>query len=111
MLERCIPQIIEHDRLVGCQLERLFERRPSVFPVARLLQRAAFLEPEQPGRAIPRTRDRGVVHPRRFGIAFGVDELVAVALRGRDTGIGRSEESRVGKEWVSTCRSRWSPYH
>src|SRR3546814_17753229 len=24
---------------------------------------------------------------------------------------GRSEESRVGKEWVSTCRSRWSPYH
>src|SRR3546814_15022006 len=24
---------------------------------------------------------------------------------------GRSEESRVGKECVSTCRSRWSPYH
>src|SRR3546814_6113422 len=24
---------------------------------------------------------------------------------------GRSEERRVGKEWVSTCRSRWSPYH
>src|SRR3546814_1362964 len=23
----------------------------------------------------------------------------------------RSEERRVGKEWVSTCRSRWSPYH
>src|SRR3546814_15192204 len=23
----------------------------------------------------------------------------------------RSEESRVGKECVSTCRSRWSPYH
>src|SRR3546814_14746172 len=23
---------------------------------------------------------------------------------------GRSEERRVGKEWVSTCRSRWSPY-
>src|SRR3546814_16439474 len=22
-----------------------------------------------------------------------------------------SEERRVGKEWVSTCRSRWSPYH
>src|SRR3546814_20816922 len=25
-------------------------------------------------------------------------------------GIGRSEERRVGKECVSTCRSRWSPY-
>src|SRR3546814_7299401 len=26
-------------------------------------------------------------------------------------GMRRSEERRVGKECVSTCRSRWSPYH
>src|SRR3546814_17205169 len=26
-------------------------------------------------------------------------------------GTCRSEERRVGKECVSTCRSRWSPYH
>src|SRR3546814_16623150 len=26
-------------------------------------------------------------------------------------GVERSEERRVGKESVSTCRSRWSPYH
>src|SRR3546814_19163418 len=25
--------------------------------------------------------------------------------------IERSEARRVGKEWVSTCRYRWSPYH
>src|SRR3546814_15333258 len=25
--------------------------------------------------------------------------------------IQRSDERRVGKECVSTCRSRWSPYH
>src|SRR3546814_19858341 len=31
-------------------------------------------------------------------------------LRDRRFGI-RSEERRVGKECVSTCRSRWSPYH
>src|SRR3546814_1775981 len=35
--------------------------------------------------------------------------------RKRDTGTppndARSEERRVGKECVSTCRSRWSPYH
>src|SRR3546814_16824283 len=31
----------------------------------------------------------------------------AVAVEKRD----RSEERRVGKEWVSTCRSRWWPYH
>src|SRR3546814_16381653 len=29
-----------------------------------------------------------------------------------DNGSGmRSEERRVGKECVSTCRSRWSPFH
>src|SRR3546814_4530289 len=29
-----------------------------------------------------------------------------------DRAVGdRSEERRVGKECVSTCRSRWSPYH
>ena len=25
--------------------------------------------------------------------------------------LGRSEERRVGKECLSQCRSRWSPYH
>src|SRR3546814_7524363 len=29
----------------------------------------------------------------------------------REVRRNRSEERRVGKEWVSTCRSRWSPYH
>src|SRR3546814_20532275 len=28
-----------------------------------------------------------------------------------DLVLNRSEERRVGKEGVSTCRSRWSPYH
>src|SRR3546814_3480465 len=34
-------------------------------------------------------------------------------LRSRAFGkfLDRSEERRVGKECVSTCRSRWSPYH
>src|SRR3546814_17603120 len=35
----------------------------------------------------------------------GVDVLVPYYLN------LRSEERRVGKECVSTCRSRWSPYH
>src|SRR3546814_3324874 len=29
----------------------------------------------------------------------------------KDPAEARSEERRVGKECVSTCRSRWSPYH
>src|SRR3546814_4082893 len=32
-------------------------------------------------------------------------------LFNRDALETRSEERRVGKECVSTCRSRWSPYH
>src|SRR3546814_8813941 len=35
----------------------------------------------------------------------------AIADALRDAGAGRSEERRVGKECVSTCRSRWLPYH
>src|SRR3546814_14475440 len=31
--------------------------------------------------------------------------------RRRSPPTSRSEERRVGKECVSTCRSRWSPYH
>src|SRR3546814_11288038 len=30
---------------------------------------------------------------------------------GRQVQSARSEERRVGKECVSTCRSRWAPYH
>src|SRR3546814_9571974 len=36
---------------------------------------------------------------------------VDVRLRGIRCVVARSEERRVGKECVSTCRSRWSPYH
>ena len=37
------------------------------------------------------------------GASRGIGRAVAINLR--------SEERRVGKECVSTCRSRWSPYH
>src|SRR3546814_17133734 len=41
------------------------------------------------------------------GLALGIAQLV---LRGGQFGLAlRSEERRVGKEWVSTCRSRWAP--
>src|SRR3546814_4537956 len=39
---------------------------------------------------------------------FAPGALASVALFAKDI---RSEERRVGKECVSTCRSRWSPYH
>src|SRR3546814_12999333 len=39
-----------------------------------------------------------------------IQELEGV-FKGANWNVNRSEERRVGKECVSTCRSRWSPYH
>src|SRR3546814_19195694 len=49
-------------------------------------------------RSFPEKRD--AVYPRS-----------AVSLAEELTRVERSEERRVGKECVSTCRSRWSPCH
>src|SRR3546814_9464988 len=59
-----------------------------------------FLQKSHPG---------AVVVPAALAIAdergcSGREFLTAMVL-------GRSEERRVGKECVSTCKSRWSPYH
>src|SRR3546814_16331702 len=77
--------------------------------VRRFIELAAIFESPRPcenGR--DRVGRRGfalLVHPimARHGAMgrFGFDSLA----------IWRSEERRVGKECVSTCRSRWSPYH
>src|SRR3546814_7538844 len=44
-----------------------------------------------------------------------VDEQIVADFKDqiaiRNLASKRSEERRVGKECVSTCRSRWSPYH
>src|SRR3546814_15023224 len=75
--------------------------------------------------------DRGVVQPRAVKVQRqavlaretpGPSQIVQrqdLALHGvfqrQQASAGkvevRSEERRVGKEWVSTCRSRWSPYN
>src|SRR3546814_9890966 len=42
------------------------------------------------------------------------DDPVSLGAAGNEAGVlcqTRSEERRVGKECVSTCRSRWLPYH
>src|SRR3546814_6688728 len=55
-------------------------------------------------------------HREAEALALGADEIFgghAAILEDHLRGGGsvRSEERRVGKECVSTCRSRWSPYH
>src|SRR3546814_2747255 len=53
--------------------------------------------------------------PHRLAAAAGQPRQAAARLRrirrSEPHGADRSEERRVGKECVSTCRSRWSPYH
>src|SRR3546814_13965862 len=60
------------------------------------LSRTRYLELERPSENVP---------VRTFG---AVDKSLYNAILNMCV---RSEERRVGKECVSTCRSRWSPYH
>src|SRR3546814_6784316 len=67
--------------------------------------------------------EESMEQPIISGIAFNRDEAkltirgvpdtpgVAFKILGPISVANRSEESRVGKECVSTFRSRWSPYH
>src|SRR3546814_4773817 len=61
--------------------------------------------PLSPGRGLSRPR----AARRKSG---GGARLTTKGREGRDDRNDvRSEERRVGKECVSTCRSRWSPYN
>src|SRR3546814_10232183 len=70
------------------------------------------------GEAVHVRRDRGAIAigaERRLEIIDEDEEDVGALRRDRRRRRRcprrRSEERRVGKEFVSTCRSRWSPYH
>src|SRR3546814_13436596 len=53
-----------------------------------------------------------VVLHKRWGRQFQArDVLKRIPTSAAGVAKIRSEERRVGKECVSTCRSRWSPYH
>src|SRR3546814_19913284 len=49
-----------------------------------------------------------IINAFHTGALSGPADAFAVKLHSRG---GRSERPRVGKEWVSTLRSRWSPYN
>src|SRR3546814_19207505 len=74
-------------------------------------------------RLVHRQREADLVQPvQEAMLAEWIDLEMEAILKGRGHHLvfkvdgdfmlsGRSEERRVGKEWVSTCRSRWSRYH
>src|SRR3546814_15806310 len=83
-----------------------------------------IIEPVNPDDELPAVGARHNAFPRgpcdiafdRFGEIFSVDpdrtrDRANASIANGDQTIVRSEERRVGKECVSTCRSRWSPYH
>src|SRR3546814_20596771 len=70
--------------------------RPLLFPLLILFD--VLCRREETMRIFPENGDQSRIKNR----AAGAVPLPATA---------RSEERRVGKECVSTCRSRWSPYH
>src|SRR3546814_13349971 len=46
-----------------------------------------------------------------FQTAIARIGMIVLVIVGAQRGLFRSEERRLGKECVSTCRSRWSPSH
>src|SRR3546814_3109887 len=50
-------------------------------------------------------------HVMKHYDTHGMREFIIALGYKKEAVIQRSEERRVGKECVSTCRSRWSPYH
>src|SRR3546814_19719587 len=64
------------------------------------------LLPKLEARALPRTRAEAFrIAPSVFVDNKASNRFTVIAVN------ARSEERRVGKECVNTCRSRWSPYH
>src|SRR3546814_19333026 len=74
---------------------------------AALESAGVFVLRADDGKEIPETVRAAAL------LAFNSNRAVAVLIGQKVLGIKdfRSEERRVGKECVSTCRYRWSPYH
>src|SRR3546814_7600729 len=101
-------------------------------PVARLAQRVEFAPPPEPQRhkhrsillfgklgMVDEIKAKVAAHIGIIGPASDLDQpapaveeaVARLAVTEIGTPLIRSDERRVGKACVSTCRSRWAPYH
>src|SRR3546814_16912630 len=87
---------------------------------AETLERMAALYPQQAGllhHSLPDHPLLSIEALAQLGEGLPASEVeynpgnVPIGVRPEDVPSNRSEERRGGKECVSTCRSRWSPYH
>src|SRR3546814_13422653 len=89
---------------------------PTMFtiPVLRYLKTRGYTVEDLANVAVIQ-REWAALNPRAsFKDPITVDDVLNSAMIAwpfRKLMCCRSEERRVGKEWVSTCRSRWSPSH
>src|SRR3546814_18761692 len=56
-------------------------------------------------------RDLALVHELGLRLELTLETHIHADHVSSASRLRRSEERRVGKEGVSPCRSRWSPYH
>src|SRR3546814_4959648 len=84
--------------------------------LTEIAARTHRIRPVHEGVAV-RAGGRGASEGAKAGFGSGAQTLLGEGQveDGFEFGVRaiavRSEERRVGKECVSTCRSRWSPYH
>src|SRR3546814_19946182 len=94
----------------------------TLFPYTTLFRSLAVVNSNQDRALGSGLSDGSPLHvARKNHVGLGADHLELVDVAERPIIIAprfqlleatwRSGERRVGKECVSTCRSRWSPYH
>src|SRR3546814_19760298 len=87
------------------QVPLTLETLQIIFPYSITMAAVGLLESLLTAQIVDDMTDTGS-DKRRECAGQGSANIAAALLGGM-----RSEERRVGKECVSTCRSRWSPYH
>src|SRR3546814_3890167 len=121
-----VPAAFKMPKPSARRLQVLLQARHQLHQVARPQARIE-LELQDVLPAVPAGRGRA---GQREEVGAAGDAADGAALHGGGADLGvaqhaeqlaealdllfhprRSEERRVGKECVSTCRSRWSPYH
>src|SRR3546814_19084809 len=91
----CSSDLLEHPESAGWRSGSIHTGKPET----------RSLNMEATTVAIVTGASRGLGQALALGLLQPGTRLMTVARS------HRSEERRVGKEWVSTCRSRWSPCH
>src|SRR3546814_14937247 len=104
-------------RFTYTTLFRSIEINKNLTPIARREHRLKFAKSARRDSLAHRLHQRLIImqimlrHQHRTQHLARADEMMQIGARPGRADRARSDERRVGKECVSTCRSRWAPYH